>query len=115
MYNSKTFIFDNLLSYGITKGENRFDIMLGSTAYQSTGSYMYTSNSNSVFSDLEHAWISSTTNKDGTRIGISGSAYAPNKRLSFYGRVHYNYKETILLNATFRADGSSNFAPGHQW
>jgi TonB-linked SusC/RagA family outer membrane protein len=115
MYNSKTLIFDNLLSYGFNKGDNRFDVMVGSTAYQSTGNSMYISNTNSVFSDLDHAWISSTTNKDGTRISISGSPYSPNKRLSFYGRLQYNYKETILLNATFRADGSSNFAPGHQW
>ncbi len=115
MYNSKTLIFDNLLSYGFNKGDNRFDIMVGSTAYQSTGNSMYIGNTNSVYSDLEHAWINSTTNKDGTRISINGSAYNPNKRLSFYGRVNYNFKETILLNATFRADGSSNFAPGHQW
>lgn len=35
--------------------------------------------------------------------------------LSFFGRVNYTYKEKYILFATFRADGSSKFAPGNRW
>ena len=35
--------------------------------------------------------------------------------LSFFGQANYNYKHRYLLSFTFRADGSTKFAPGHQW
>jgi TonB-linked SusC/RagA family outer membrane protein len=38
-----------------------------------------------------------------------------NKLSSFFGRVNYDYKGKYLASATFRADGSSKFAPGNQW
>lgn len=42
--------------------------------------------------------------------------YAYDDRLlSFFGRVGYDYLGRYLLTATFRADGSSKFAPGNQW
>jgi len=42
--------------------------------------------------------------------------FFPNdKLLSFFGRANYDYKGKYLLAATFRADGSSRFAPGNQW
>jgi TonB-linked SusC/RagA family outer membrane protein len=34
---------------------------------------------------------------------------------SFLGRVNYDYKSKYLFTASIRADGSSKFAPGHQW
>lgn len=34
---------------------------------------------------------------------------------SFLGRVNYNYKSKYLLTLSFRADGSSKFAPENQW
>lgn len=40
--------------------------------------------------------------------------YATN-RLSFFGRVNYNYKSKYYLTATMRADGSSNFGAGNRF
>ena len=34
---------------------------------------------------------------------------------SYFGQLNYNYDHKYLLSATFRADGSTMFAPGHQW
>ena len=34
---------------------------------------------------------------------------------SFFGRINYDIKDRYLFTLTFRADGSSKFAPGHQW
>ncbi len=34
---------------------------------------------------------------------------------SWLGRVNYGYKDKYLLSISLRADGSSNFAPGHKW
>nr|WP_294907639.1 TonB-dependent receptor [uncultured Lacibacter sp.] len=35
--------------------------------------------------------------------------------LSYLGRVSYAYKNKYLLSASYRADGSSYFAPGNKW
>ena len=35
--------------------------------------------------------------------------------LSFFGRGNYTYDNRYSFSATLRADGSSKFAPGHQW
>ncbi|MBO9619878.1 MAG: TonB-dependent receptor [Niabella sp.] len=38
-----------------------------------------------------------------------------NGALSFLGRVNYGYKSKYLFTASYRADGSSKFAPGNRW
>ncbi len=38
-----------------------------------------------------------------------------NTRSSYGGRVDYNYDSRYMLTLTFRADGSSKFAPGNRW
>lgn len=47
--------------------------------------------------------------------GSYGSGANESSTVSFMGRVNYAYKNKYLLNATFRRDGSSKFAPGNQW
>lgn len=39
----------------------------------------------------------------------------PNRIASYFGQINYNYKHRYLLSGTFRADGSTRFAPGNQW
>ena len=39
----------------------------------------------------------------------------PKHTLSWFGRVNYDYLGRYLFTATFRADGSSNFAPNNHW
>ncbi|HAZ04295.1 MAG TPA: TonB-dependent receptor [Prolixibacteraceae bacterium] len=51
----------------------------------------------------------------GTADPISTTDYPANKISSFFGRLNYDYKGKYLVSATFRADGSSKFAPGNQW
>lgn len=45
----------------------------------------------------------------------SSNVSTPNRMLSFFGQASYNYDRKYLVSATFRADGSTKFAPGHQW
>jgi TonB-linked SusC/RagA family outer membrane protein len=107
--------WDNLLSYGFKVGGNHnFETMVGSTAIRSNGSGMYGRNRDLVFSGLDYAWLSNATNRDGTLLSLSGSPYEE-ALASYFGRLQYNYDEKYLFNATFRADGSSRFAPGNRW
>ena len=46
---------------------------------------------------------------------ISSSVGTPNNLASFFGRVNYSFDGRYILTASLRADGSSKFAPGHQW
>lgn len=50
----------------------------------------------------------------GTAINPSSSAYTSTLN-SFLGRISYGYKGKYNATATFRTDGSSRFAKGHQW
>ena len=54
--------------------------------------------------------ISGPTNSAGQTVGKQTLAI-----LSYFGRLNYAYKNRYLLEANFRSDGSSRFAPGHQW
>jgi TonB-linked SusC/RagA family outer membrane protein len=115
MSKNRSITWDNLLGYKFNVAENHhFEAMAG-TSYIN---YAYTSveanNADSVFNDLEHAWIDNTTNKDGAKITIKGKK-EENILMSYFGRLNYNFKETYLFNATLRADGSSKFAPENQW
>ena len=46
---------------------------------------------------------------------ITTDAGTPVKLSSFFGRLNYDYKSKYLATFTFRADGSSKFAPGNRW
>ena len=50
-----------------------------------------------------------------SQLNMSNSISNPNHTVSWFGRVNYNYLGRYLLTATFRADGSSKFAPNNHW
>ncbi|MDR1879838.1 MAG: SusC/RagA family TonB-linked outer membrane protein [Tannerellaceae bacterium] len=68
-----------------------------------------------MFNDWQHAFVDNTENTSSDGKSLSGSPSNIYRRLSYFGRLSYNYKEKHLLNATLRADASSKFAKGHRW
>lgn len=46
---------------------------------------------------------------------ITNSMDVPSRMASFFARTNYVFKDRYLFTATFRADGSSKFAPENQW
>ena len=46
---------------------------------------------------------------------FSNTIGTPSHTLSWFGRANYSYLDRYLFTVTFRADGSSKFAPDHQW
>jgi len=46
---------------------------------------------------------------------MGGETLKPNNIHSVFGQVRYNWKERYFIDGNMRYDGSSNFAPGHQW
>lgn len=115
MGNGKSLQFDNLLSYNFNvSNDHNFEVLAGSSALKSNGAGMYGRNRDLVFPDLVHAWLTNATNTEGTLISLNGAPYEETLA-SYFGRLQYNFDEKYLFNATFRADGSSRFAPGNRW
>ena len=116
MNKGKSLIWDNLLSYKFNvNNDHDFEVMAGSSAYQADGSNIFGTNTNLIFEDLDHAWLSNATGKNIAGISLGGAPYDEDRRMSYFGRLNYNYKQTYLLNATFRADGSSRFSSQNRW
>lgn len=117
MNKGRSLLWNNLLSYRFdVKADHDFEVMLGTEAYEYNGTWISGGNSGFVFNDLRYAWLDNAINaSDATFMNLGGAAEPDNKRLSYFGRINYNYKGTYLLNATFRADGSSMFAEGNRW
>jgi TonB-linked SusC/RagA family outer membrane protein len=107
--------WDNVLTYGFNLDEHNFTAMVGNSVYQNKGSFLYGNNSDLKFSDLEHAYLANATNTDLQLMGLGGAPYTDYMRLSYFGRLNYDYKERYMVNATFRADASSHFAKGNRW
>jgi TonB-dependent starch-binding outer membrane protein SusC len=115
MGRNRSLQFDNLLSYSFNvKQEHNFEVMAGTTAIKTVASGIWGGNRDLTFAGLNYAWLSNATNREGANISLGGSPYEESL-LSYFGRLQYNFKEKYLLNATFRADGSSRFAPGNRW
>ena len=116
MDKGRTLIWDNLASYAMNFGEHHLDVMVGSAVYQGRGSNISGSNYNLVFDNLRNAWLTNSQNlTKGEKMTLRGAPYNDDNRLSYFGRVHYNFKERYLFNATLRRDGSSKFAEGVRW
>ncbi len=115
-FKGKSLILDNLLTYKFDVAQDHhFETLLGTSSINFDGTYLNASNTDVVFNDLSHAWLDNTTNRDGAKIGGPSGGKSESKRMSYFGRLNYNFRDTYLLNATYRADGSSSFHPDNQW
>lgn len=107
--------WDNTMNYLMNFGMHNFDLMVGQgMARQLLSESMSGSNQGSIFYDFDHAWLSNVPNLN-TIQSLTGTPTLSSGSLSFFGRLNYNYNETYMASLILRADGSSNFAPGHRW
>lgn len=106
-------VYDNILTYNIVFGQNRLELMGGTSATVSTWEELW--GSRSYFSDdYDNAIIGLNGGNKGGLRGQSQnkSAWAI---MSYLARASYNYADKYLLTANFRADGSSKLAPKGRW
>ncbi len=111
---SSSFRNTNTLTYTKTFCKNHnFSAMVGeeliSSEAQSCTSIMQ---GFPKFFDSKMAWAFSS---QGDAVSVSNYYYPDDRLVSFFGRVNYDFKGKYLISGTFRADGSSKFAPGNQW
>ncbi len=105
---------ENTLSYDKKIGLHNFSILLGQSAKESRGSYLY--GSRNYIIDYNRPYIDASTgqaaNGDQTS---SGAPYAKAKLASLFGRVSYDYDSRYMFQATIRRDGSSRFGSNNHW
>lgn len=101
---------DHMFNANYRFGKNRLEGTLGVTATTSTDkNRLNVGRSFSVLGFREEGLMYSGT------INPPQYTLSPTNSLSFLGRVIYNYDERYVLTATFRADGTSKFAPENRF
>ncbi len=108
-----SFLQEYFLSYDRQFGQSNLGVVAGYTSQTFNGIYSTQRGRDFASEDptlryLQYAGtIVSVAGEDG---GRSYDALA-----SWFGRANYSLKDRYLATVTFRADGSSRFAPGNQW
>ncbi|MBZ4675794.1 MAG: TonB-dependent receptor, partial [Anaerophaga sp.] len=105
----------NTLTYDFSFGDHDFTVLGGMESYRNKGTWMYSSNTDLLPTGLEYAYIDNALNTDLARLSLEGGPFDESMLLSYFGRLSYNFNEKYMLNATFRADGSSRFAEDNRW
>lgn len=110
--------WENTASYHFDiQDDHVFDVVAGQSIEKwGMGESISGESANSIFlNDFVRAYLSNTKPEALNQISVSGRPSSAGALASFFGRVNYSLKDTYLLSATVRADGSSNFARGNRW
>ncbi|MCR5002954.1 MAG: TonB-dependent receptor [Bacteroidales bacterium] len=102
-------LYQLTLSYDHAFGRHSVSALVG---YEDQ---IYNSESTNVLGSLlfSNPYFSSISG-DKESYGIGGN-YSDVEHKAAFGRLNYNYDERYLVEGQIRRDGSSYFAPGHQW
>ncbi|MGM9780048.1 MAG: SusC/RagA family TonB-linked outer membrane protein [Prevotella sp.] len=113
-----TLVWTNTAQYDWTIKDHAFSALVGMESSRYEGTYVGGSQASlkEGFDDWQHAYIGNGTAANTTDgLGASGSPHDQSRTVSYFGRLGWNWKETYMVNATLRADGSSRFARGHRF
>ena len=108
---NSNYLFESTVTYKTKVKKHVFDALAGFT-------YQYAKSYNNSFKVIR---IPQATEYLGILSVNTGTATLPNyfgtqwQLYSLLSRVNYTYDDRYLFTVTARADGSSKFAPGHQW
>ncbi len=118
MNHSVGMTWTNTATYDWTINDHSFNALVGMEVYRYSGTYLGGSNGNlkEGFDTWGYAYINNGTGSSTTDgLSASGNPHDESRSVSYFGRVGWNWKETYMVNATLRADGSSRFAKGKRF
>ena len=107
---STVMVWDNILNFKKHFGIHGLDVMVGSSWTGSKYSNNWINGSN--YADADIKTLNAANKISWTGTGSSASEWSI---MSYFARANYNFRDTYLLTANVRADGSSKLAPGHRW
>lgn len=105
---------ENVLMYDKTIGAHHFDVVLGQSAKESSGSYLSGARNNII--DYSRPWLDASTGLSAD--GDQSAGGAPNeisKLASYFARASYDFDSRYMIQATVRRDGSSRFGSNNHW
>lgn len=108
---SGDFLAQTTVSYAKTFGKHKADIMAGTSYENNKGRNIGVTRKSFVNNSLNAIDGGSTDPANTVATGDIGE----NGLASVFGRLNYSFNDRYLIQANFRADGSSQFAPGHRW
>nr|WP_314895509.1 TonB-dependent receptor [uncultured Flavobacterium sp.] len=111
--NDNNYSFDIFGTYSKKIGENHnFVATIGNTIFKEWGNGLFATGYDVPNNSWDYADISLTT---GTLDVKTNSSYGyDERRLSYFGRLQYDYKGKYLLSAMLRRDASTKFGPGNR-
>ncbi|MWB96637.1 SusC/RagA family TonB-linked outer membrane protein [Flavobacterium sp. GA093] len=111
--NDNNYSFDLYGTYTKTIADNHnFVGTIGTTIYKEWGNGLSATGFDVPNNSWDFADISLT--KTVAKVLNNGSYTYDQRRLSYFGRLQYNYKQKYLLSAILRRDASTKFGPGNQ-
>ncbi|MCM1092886.1 MAG: TonB-dependent receptor [Lachnospiraceae bacterium] len=118
MSNYLSMVWTNTVSYDWNIKDHAFNALLGMESFRDQGTYIAAGNAylKEGFDSWKYAWVSNGTaasSSDG--LSAAGHPNDETRRVSYFGRLGWNWMEKYMVNVTLRCDGSSNFAPGHRF
>jgi TonB-linked SusC/RagA family outer membrane protein len=108
----------NTATYNWAMNDHVFNALIGMESYRYAGTYLSGSNGGlkEGFDTWEYAYIKNGTGSNSTEgLNADGNPHDESRSVSYFGRLGWNWKETYMVNATLRADGSSKFAKGNRF
>ncbi|GIZ10528.1 TonB-dependent receptor [Flavobacterium sp. UMI-01] len=111
--NDNNYSFDAFATYSKKFAEDHnFVFTLGNTIFKEWGTGLSATGYDVPNNSWDYADISLTT---GTLDAKTNSSYSyDERRLSYFGRMQYDYKGKYLLSAMLRRDASTKFGPGNK-
>lgn len=118
MSHGLTMTWTNTATYDWTVGEHAFNALLGMEMSRYSGTYLRgtTGMLRDGFDDWDHAYLDNgTATSADNGLGADGHPNDETRTVSYFARFGWNWKETYMINATVRTDGSSRFARGNRY
>lgn len=111
-----SWVLTNTLDYKFEPWKNHhFDALVGIEYSKSRPDYGESVNAqayNNIFDDMKHAYLDNTQ-RNGSY--VTGTPADFGSKMSYFGRINYDYNEKYMFSAIFRADGSSKFPRNKRW
>jgi TonB-linked SusC/RagA family outer membrane protein len=118
MYQGINYTWTNTVSYDFKINQHKINILAGNEILKNQLDVNIRGwKQSTIFGLPDYAYLDNVVAKSISAIVASGKdgAAQGGGLFSYIGRLSYNFKEKYMFDATFRADGSSNFAKGKRW
>ncbi|MDG2433811.1 TonB-dependent receptor [Flavobacterium sp.] len=114
--NDNNYSFDLYATYTKTISQNHKVVALvGNTIFKEYGNGLFATGFDIPLNSWENADIALANGAPAEGTLTVGSYVYDERRLSYFGRLQYDYKGKYLLSGMIRRDGSTKFGPGNKF